>query len=70
MSLKDYNYTNDTEKRKVLLCYRNDNEAAMSEQIKTVIEKELQKRKIEYSYTDMISKNQILADVRENVNYE
>lgn len=68
LSLKDYNYTNDTEKRKgCLLCYRNDNEAAMSEQIKTVIEKELQKRKIQYSYTDMISKNQILADVRENV---
>lgn len=68
LSLKNCDYINDTKKRKgCLLCYRKDNEAAMSEKTKMVIEKELKERRIKYSYTDMISQNQILADVREDV---
>ena len=68
LSLKSYNYINDIEKRKgCLLCYRNDNEAAMPAQTKRVIENILRKKEIKYSYTDMISQNQILAEVRKSV---
>ena len=49
------------------MCYRNENEAAMPSQTKRVIENILRKKEIKYSYTDMISQNQILAEVRKSV---
>ena len=39
----------------------------MPAQTKRVIENVLRKKEIKYSYTDMISQNQILAEVRKSV---